>query len=817
MSMTADPGRTVLPIGVPRAEQPGTESLIEWPLPPFHEAVDEPAPVFESAIVACRDGRKITGRLTRFSPTTGTVEFLPERAASVQVLALSDLLELRLVRPIRLRPRKPTLSGEAAGDAGEGGALFESLPFRLELVNTPALDGETYGFQVHGIGLFLYIRVHRDTAIRAFYPTTAIRDKQIGKRLGELLVSRHKLSSDQLTSALDQQTATRSQRIGEYLTGASVIEQQQLLEALRKQRSRPMLRLGEALIEQGTITEAQLQAALALQQTERDKPLGELLVELGFLTRTDLMRALTQKLGIPYVDLRKFPVDPQVLGLVPRAVAMEFNIVPLCMDGRILVMAVENPLDPRPLERTRFLTSLKTVAVMASGDDIRRAIARHFVDPVVDASVENFAAELESPDSHPDAESEEDLSPEADSALVRLVNKMIAAARASGVSDIHIEANGGKSPVRIRFRQDGALREYTTLPQHYRRSLVSRIKVMASLDISEKRRGQDGKIRFTQAGGTPLELRVATIPTLEGREDIVLRLLASGAPIPLDKLGLRTDLRESLEPLVQKPYGIFIVCGPTGSGKTTTLHSILGHINTEDLKIWTAEDPVEIQQEGLRQVQVNPKAGWTFATAMRSFLRADPDVIMVGEMRDAETAQIAIEASLTGHTVFSTLHTNTAVDTVVRLLDMGVQPFNFADSLLAVLAQRLVRKLCTECRTAETLDGERAIALATEYCTDTPLEPRAVLAEWERRYGPLQLWSAQGCEACRDSGYRGRIGVHELFVNSPAIAPLIYRRAEAHELRGVAIPAGMRTLKQDGIEKCLQGLTDLHEVRGSCA
>ena len=620
-----------------------------------------------------------------------------------------------------------------------------------------------------------------------------------------------------MTSALDQQTAARSQKIGEYLTGANVIEQQELLEALRKQRGRPMLRLGEALIEQGTITEEQLQAALARQKTERDKPLGELLVELGFLTRADLMRALTQKLGIPYVDLRKFPVDPQVLGLVPRAVAMEFNIVPLCMDGRILVLAVENPLDPRPLERTRFLTShedrcgdgfggrhpprhrtpLRRPGGRRAGRELRRR-ARVAGQP---SGCRERGGPLAGSRQRAGAPGEQD-----DRGRPRL----------RGLRHTH-RGNGGKSPVRIRFRQDGALREYTTLPQHYRRSLVSRIKVMASLDISEKRRGQDGKIRFTQAGGTPLELRVATIPTLEGREDIVLRLLASGAPIPLDKLGLRTDLRESLEPLVQKPYGIFIVCGPTGSGKTTTLHSILGHINTADLKIWTAEDPVEIQQEGLRQVQVNPKAGWTFAAAMRSFLRADPDVIMVGEMRDAETAQIAIEASLTGHTVFSTLHTNTAVDTVVRLLDMGVQPFNFADSLLAVLAQRLVRKLCAECRTAETLDGERAFALATEYCTDTPLEPRAVLAEWERRYGPLQLWSAQGCEACHDSGYRGRIGVHELFVNSPAIAPLIHRRAEAHELRGLAIPAGMRTLKQDGIEKCLQGLTDLKEVRGNCA
>jgi len=393
---------------------------------------------------------------------------------------------------------------------------------------------------------------------------------------------------------------------------------------------------------------------------------------------------------------------------------------------------------------------------------------------------------------------------------------MIADARASGASDVHIESNGGGLPLRVRLRRDGALHEYLKLPAHYQRPLVSRIKIMAALDISERRRGQDGKIRFQQPGATPLDLRVATIPTVDGREDIVLRLLSSGVPIPVDQLCLRADVRENLERLIRRPYGIFIVCGPTGSGKTTTLHSLLGYINKADRKIWTAEDPVEIQQEGLRQVQVSPKAGWTFATAMRSFLRADPDIIMVGEMRDTETAQIAIDASLTGHAVFTTLHTNSAVDTVVRLLDMGVQPFNFADSLLGVLAQRLVRQLCPACKAAEAAGAEAARALAAEYCADSPLQSGAVLAEWQQCHAQLQLWSARGCDECRRTGYRGRVPLHELFVNTAATGPLIHRRADGHELRGLAMQAGMRTLKQDGIEKCLLGLTDLKEVRGTC-
>ena len=578
-----------------------------------------------------------------------------------------------------------------------------------------------------------------------------------------------------------------------------------------------MLRLGEGLVQNGVITEQQLKLALARQKSERSRPLGELLVDLEFLTREQLTRALTEKLGIPYVNLERFPVDRLALDLVPRAVAIEHNVLPLCLDGRDLVLAVENPLDPRPLDRIRFLAATKVTVVMASGDDIRRAIARHFVDPAIDTPVENIAAELETPAGHVEPDNEDDLEIENDSALVRVVNKTIADARASGASDIHIESGGGASRVRIRFRQDGVLREYLTLPPNYRRSLVSRIKIMALMDITERRRGQDGKILFREAGVPPLELRVVTIPTLEGREDVVMRLLSSGVPVPLDKLGLRAELRDTLDTLVNRPYGIFIVCGPTGSGKSTTLHSILGHINKADCKIWTAEDPVEIQQEGLRQVQVNARIGWTFAAAMRSFLRADPDVIMVGEMRDEETAHIAIEASLTGHTVFSTLHTNTAVDSVVRLLDMGVQPFNFADSLLGVLAQRLVRQLCPGCRKREALDQSRANRLATEYCAGTLLQPLELLTQWQERYGDLQLWSAAGCEACRGAGYRGRLGVHELFVNTPAMASLIHRRAEAHELRALALQGGLRTLKQDGIEKCLQGLTDLNEVRSSCA
>jgi type II secretory ATPase GspE/PulE/Tfp pilus assembly ATPase PilB-like protein len=368
--------------------------------------------------------------------------------------------------------------------------------------------------------------------------------------------------------------------------------------------------------------------------------------------------------------------------------------------------------------------------------------------------------------------------------------------------------------VLIRFRRDGALYEYLQLPAGFRGAMVSRLKIMANLDISERRRAQDGRINFSQFGPGRLELRMAVMPTADGLEDVVLRLLAAGEPLPMAKLGLREPVLDAVSALLGRSYGLILVCGPTGSGKTTTLHSLLGVLNAPERKIWTAEDPVEISQSGLRQVQVNARIGWTFAAAMRAMLRSDPDVIMVGEMRDAETATTAIEASLTGHLVLSTLHTNSAPETVVRLLEMGLDPFSFADALVGVLAQRLARRLCESCREKRPLGADEARTLAAEYCHDTGLEPAPVLTEWQARFGgALFAYSSKGCDACRKTGYKGRAGLHELLVSTPDLRQLMQRRTPASELRKAAIRAGMRTLRQDGIEKSLLGLTDLHEVR----
>jgi type II secretory ATPase GspE/PulE/Tfp pilus assembly ATPase PilB-like protein len=429
-----------------------------------------------------------------------------------------------------------------------------------------------------------------------------------------------------------------------------------------------------------------------------------------------------------------------------------------------------------------------------------------------------------------DSSATDDLSAAADNELVKLVNKVIVDAYNQGASDIHIEAYPGKSKTEIRFRKDGSLVPYIEVPASYRSALVARLKIMCDLDISERRKPQDGKIKFKKFGPLDIELRVATIPVQGGVEDIVMRILAAGEPIPLDKLGLTPHNLPRLKEVIEKPYGLFFCCGPTGSGKTTTLHSVLGYLNTPDTKIWTAEDPVEITQKGLRQVQVNRKAGMDFATVMKAFLRADPDIIMVGEMRDKETTSIGIEASLTGHLVFATLHTNSAPESIVRLLDMGMDPFNFADALVGILAQRLAKRLCGKCKQPYHPGQDEIKGLLQEFCQEllnTAEFKKDAKAGYERVYkelvrtyadekGQFTFYRKAGCDACGNTGYKGRLGLHELLVGTDAIKKNIQEHARVAEMLATALEEGMRTLKMDGIEKVMQGITDMAQVRAVC-
>ncbi|HJT19656.1 MAG TPA: GspE/PulE family protein [Nitrospira sp.] len=394
---------------------------------------------------------------------------------------------------------------------------------------------------------------------------------------------------------------------------------------------------------------------------------------------------------------------------------------------------------------------------------------------------------------------------ENDSAIVRLANHVIVEADRQGASDIHIEPYADRKETAVRFRVDGSCFTFMRIPATYRRAVVSRLKIMANMDIAERRKPQDGKIRFRFQGNRDIELRVATLPTSGNDEDVVLRLLTAKEPMPLDVMEFAPETLNALKTIAEKPHGLILCVGPTGSGKTTTLHAILKHINTEERKIWTAEDPIEITQDGLRQVQIHQKIGLTFANAMRAFLRADPDVIMIGEMRDKETADIAIEASLTGHLVLSTLHTNSAVEAVVRLLDLGCDPFNFADAMLGVLAQRLCKRLCTRCKETYEPSSMEIDELIRGYGKP----------HWER-CGYTNKWTLHrgiGCDSCNGNGHKGRVAIHELLIGSDEMKHLIQTRRTTAEVLSAAMEHGMSTLIQDGIKKVLRGLTTFRHVR----
>ena len=785
--------------------------FFEWPTPPHFACAPGAAAQWpEECLVVFNDGRKVSGELQRFLPHEGRVRFQPHGVDEVDV-EFGKIRYLVLSRPIALT-RKSELLETLAGEALH---LPSTQKLTVEFNDGERLASDTRGYVIEKFGIFLFLVVKSVGLKRCFVPAQSFRSYELGSRIGQMLVEENAASPQDIDAGIQQQEKLRSKRIGEYLMESRVFTSEQLAAAIKRQQATPALKLGEALLQEKLITEQQLQQALLQQKKDRRLALGEILIRMGVIDKETIRWMLVKKLGIPFVTLKTFEIDTGVLTLIPESIARDLAVMPLCRTGQTLIVAMENPINWEPLDALRFHSGLKIEPVLALGEEITAAIEAHYAAAREATAAKEMASELAQESAN--GEPIEEPVHESDSALVRMVNKMIADAYGQGVSDIHIETYPGRKNTRVRFRKDGVLRLYTEIPAHFRSALVSRIKIMSQLDIAERRKPQDGKIDFRNFGYVNMELRVATIPTANGIEDVVMRVLAGAELMPLEGLGLAADSLEHLKRIAAKPYGMFLVCGPTGSGKSTTLHTILRHINTPERKIWTAEDPIEITQEGLRQVQVNARIGWTFAAALRSFLRADPDVIMVGEMRDEETASSAIKASLTGHLVFSTLHTNSAAESIARLLDMGMDPFNFADALLGVLSQRLARSLCTACRKPRTATADEIDELAQEYCVDTPVKPETAIQRFRRLFagtaGGFTLFSAAGCARCNNTGYQGRLGLHELLVVTPVIKRLIHSRAVAEEIARVAITEGMRTLKQDGIEKILLGRTDIAQIR----
>ena len=570
--------------------------------------------------------------------------------------------------------------------------------------------------------------------------------------------------------------------------------------------------MGRSLLDciayRGLIKQTDLDTAIE-ESLSREIDLESLLLDKYRVAKSALGAALSEFYQCPYVSYdERTVIDPELLKNLSFDYLRRNAWVPLKRQGTVLDIAIN---DPHDLEKGLDIRRAFPGATIRFSVGLRRDIEQYLLVATGQAnggSITEILGELvDEAGIERNGEAESGEIDENDSAIVRLANQVIAEAYRLGASDVHVEPYSDRKETAVRFRVDGTCFTYMRIPAVYRRAIVSRLKIMANLDIAERRKPQDGKIRYKLAKDREIELRVATLPTAGNNEDVVMRLLTAKETMPLEAMDFFPDVLQTVRELAEHPHGIFLCVGPTGSGKTTTLHAIMKHINTDERKIWTAEDPIEITQEGLRQVQVHSKIGFTFATAMRAFLRADPDVIMIGEMRDKETADIAIEASLTGHLVMSTLHTNSAVETVTRLLDMGCDSFNFADAMLGVLAMRLCKRICFHCK---------------ETYHPTPQEYDDLVQGYGARYweklgliytDDLTLYRGKGCDACNHSGFKGRVALHELLVGSEEIKNLIQAKARTAEILSVAMRDGMVTLLQNGIQKVLKGLTTYRQVR----
>ncbi len=749
----------------------------------------------QTLILTFMDGGETEARLARpFQPRENEIEVILEAQDLRMAYPLYDL------SCIKFHGKSP---------AGvDGDSRWEEI----ELISGEKFHVQIMGRSKYPLGFYGLPASVESPYKSIFFTFHGIKKSRGEKPLGRILEDSGAVRPPDMERALAEQKKLRKRRVGDILAEENQLDHQQIDQEITRAHSQGKIpknvRVGDILVAAGLVTREQVEHALKTQEKGKKKKIGTLLIEMGLITEDQLLSALATKFGLRLVNLEETEPSQDALAALPREVATRMQVVPVEVHGRTLVVATSQPTDPTISENLRFSTNYQIELVVSRSDQILEAIENHYVR--TDSQVRELIGELSDSAIIEDEEADDSQFSESDSQIISLVNKILIDAYKKEVSDIHFEPGLGKLPLSVRYRIDGVCQVVHKISPAYKLAIISRVKIMARLDIAEHRRPQSGKI-LLRYEGKKVEFRVEITPTVGGNEDAVLRILAASKPLPLLQMGFSDKNRQGFEKILAKPYGIILCVGPTGSGKTTTLHSALGHINKPDRKIWTAEDPVEITQPGLRQVQIHSKIGFGFKEALRSFLRADPDVIMIGEMRDAETAKTAIEASLTGHLVFSTLHTNSAPETVVRLIEMGMDAFNFADAMLGILAQRLARRLCEQCRAPYQPSRQEYDELVHAYGE-----------KWYEKYGlpvyedDLKLMKPVGCRTCNNTGYRGRIAIHELLTGSEPLKTGIKKGMMAQDLRNLAIEEGMTTLKMDGIQKVFAGHTDLQQVLRVC-
>ncbi len=659
---------------------------------------------------------------------------------------------------------------------------------------------------------FFAVPVDKDLSEKMVYFTNGcIRSRKSFMPVGKILENQGAVSREDLEKALSEQRRLRTMRVGEIISEDYQLEHnvidEIITQAQQEGKAGKWLRVGDILVGAGLVTKEQVEAALASQKEGKKKKIGQLLVDRGLVTEEQVLAALATKFHLPFVDLATIDPDPKALSAFSSDLVMQLKVFPVADRGDYLEVATSRPTEASISDNLRFHTNRQIKLVTATPEQIQHAISRYYLsdDDMLRQLVDDLGK-----DDFQQVETREEAVKESDSGTIRLGNRILIDAYQQRASDIHLEPGGPGLPMGIRYRIDGICKTIHMLQPRFTKPLISRLKIMASLDIAEHRKPQSGKILLV-IQGKRVEYRLEITPTVGGNEDAVLRVLTYSAPMTLDEIDLSPANLQKLKTIIAKPYGIVLCVGPTGSGKTTSLHAALAYINKPERKIWTVEDPVEIAQPGLRQVEIREKTGLTYMEALRSLLRADPDVVMIGEMRDRQAAHTAIETSLTGHLVFSTLHTNSAAETVTRLIEMGEEIFNLADTLLGVVAQRLARRLCRHCREAYHPSREEYDRLR-EYYGEKMFKVHG-LPDYNEAF---TLKRGRGCDECGDSGYRGRLAVHELMVCTEAVREAIKAGGAVRAIQEVAVAEGMRTLRMDGVEKILAGLTDLEQIRRVC-